>query len=388
MSVIIIAEIGTAHGGSLHKARDLINAAVDAGADYVKFQWVYADEILHPNTGFVNLPGGAVPLYKRFQELEVSPDFFAQAQEYTHSKHAGFICSPFGLKSLSELLAIQPDAVKIASPELNHYPLLHALSKSAHTGIPVILSSGVSRLSDIERALDLLDTFRHSCSQDKTNQTVNKIYPQLPALSLLHCITAYPAPESQYNVRLVRTLSNIFGIPTGISDHSMDPVLVPSLSVLCGGTIIEKHITLSRKTDGLDDPVALEPAQFEQMTKYIRHIEEQIAKYGSTCAADCCTEELNEKYGAEAVSAALGTGIKFLAPDEQQNYGRTNRSLHFTHSLSQGSVITADDIAVLRTEKILTPGISPEYLEIVTGARLAVSVNAGDGVRWEQLLHR
>ena len=194
MSVIIIAEIGTAHGGSLHKARDLINAAVDAGADYVKFQWVYADEILHPNTGFVNLPGGAVPLYKRFQELEVSPDFFAQAQEYTHSKHAGFICSPFGLKSLSELLAIQPDAVKIASPELNHYPLLHALSKSAHTGIPVILSSGVSRLSDIERALDLLDTFRHSCSQDKTNQTVNKIYPQLPALSLLHCITEYPAP--------------------------------------------------------------------------------------------------------------------------------------------------------------------------------------------------
>ncbi|MDR3311972.1 MAG: N-acetylneuraminate synthase family protein, partial [Spirochaetaceae bacterium] len=125
----VVAEIGTAHGGSLHKARELIRAAADAGADYVKFQWVYAREILHPKTGGVPLPGGTVPLYERFRRLEVPPDFFAALRDYARERGCGFICSPFGLQSLAELLAIEPDAVKIASPELNHYPLLEALSR-------------------------------------------------------------------------------------------------------------------------------------------------------------------------------------------------------------------------------------------------------------------
>ena len=115
--VHISAEIGTSHGGSLEKAFQLIDAAVSAGADSVKFQWVYAHEILHPNTGLVQLPGGAVPLYQRFQQLEVAPTFFKQVRDYAKSKGCGFICSPFGLQSLEELVAISPDAIKIASPD-------------------------------------------------------------------------------------------------------------------------------------------------------------------------------------------------------------------------------------------------------------------------------
>ncbi|MBQ1662276.1 MAG: N-acetylneuraminate synthase family protein, partial [Treponema sp.] len=100
---LVIAEIGTSHGGSLEKAYALIDEAADSGADIIKFQWVYADEILHPETGFVELPGGKIRLYDRFKELEVPKEFFASCLEYTHKKGLLFACSPFGLKSLEEL---------------------------------------------------------------------------------------------------------------------------------------------------------------------------------------------------------------------------------------------------------------------------------------------
>ena len=104
-STFIIAEIGTAHGGNFEKAVELMDAAIEAGADAVKFQWVYADEILHPNTGFVELPGGKVRLYDRFKALEVKSEFFKKCSDYARSKNVKFICSPFGLKSLEELLS-------------------------------------------------------------------------------------------------------------------------------------------------------------------------------------------------------------------------------------------------------------------------------------------
>ena len=159
----IIAEIGTSHEGSIQKAKQLVDAAVESGANTVKFQWVYADEILHPDTGFVQLPTGKIPLYQRFRELECNPDFYYEMQDYVHKKGAKFCCSPFGLKSLEQLLSINPDFVKIASPELNHFKMLEKLAdyrenqkKQSQPVIPVILSSGVSKLSDIQDAIELL----------------------------------------------------------------------------------------------------------------------------------------------------------------------------------------------------------------------------------------
>ena len=156
----IIAEIGTSHEGSIQKAKQLVDAAVESGANTVKFQWVYADEILHPNTGFVQLPTGKIPLYQRFCELECNPDFYYELQDYVHKKGAKFCCSPFGLKSLEQLLSINPDFVKIASPELNHFKMLEKLAdyrenqkKQSQPVVPVILSSGVSKLSDIQDAV-------------------------------------------------------------------------------------------------------------------------------------------------------------------------------------------------------------------------------------------
>lgn len=365
---LIIAEIGTSHEGSLEKAKQLIDTACESGADCIKFQWVYADEILHPDTGEVSLPTGKIRLYDRFKQLECSKDFYIQMLNYVHEKNCKFCCSPFGLKSLKELLDINPDYVKIASPELNHYKMLEYLRDYRSTQknkIPVILSSGVSKLSDIEKAISILGTEN---------------------VSLLHCITSYPAPEEEYNLKLITNLKNIFGIECGVSDHSLDPILVPSLSVACGGTIIEKHITLSKKTLGLDDPVALEGEQFATMVHVVHQSEVTLKHYGLEVGTKRIIDQISEQFGEEKVNRVIGDGVKKLALSEKENYGRTNRSIHYLHDLTKGSKISKDDIAILRTEKILTPGISPEFFDVIIGSTLNKDVKSGAGVSFSDIL--
>lgn len=363
---LVIAEIGTSHQGSLEKAYELIDAAYEAGADVVKFQWVYADEILHPDTGFVNLPTGNIALYQRFKQLECNIDFYKDCLAYVHKKNLLFSCSPFGIKSLNDLLSINPDIIKIASPELNHFPMLEELAsyrkKQVERGekaIAVILSSGVSKLRDIEKALEIIG---------KEN------------VSLLHCITSYPAPENEYNLSLIQNLKNIFGIECGVSDHSLNPILVPALSVASGGTIIEKHITLSKKTSGLDDPVALEKEDFALMVHIFNQSITSISHYGEKLGKNRIIEQISEQFGIEKVNEVLGDGVKKLAPSEEKNYGRTNRSLHYMKDFPQGYVIKKEDLGVLRTEKVLSVGISPEFYNLLPGKKLSKKVISGQGV--------
>lgn len=372
-TMTIIAEIGTAHSGDLSKAFELIDASKEAGADCVKFQWVYADEILHPDTGFVDLPNGRTRLYDNFKALECNQEFYAQCMEYARKKNILFACSPFGLKSLKELAELKPDAIKIASPEVNHYPMLKDCSRF-YRKIPLILSSGVSKLGDIEKAMELIDASENKRAEDM----------KMPALTLLHCLTFYPAPEDEYNVRCVKTLGQVLGIPTGISDHSMDPVLVPVLSVAMGGAMIEKHITLSRKDSGLDDPVALEPEMFKLMVHSVHQAEAVLRHSGE----NEIYRQLAYEYPMEKINSILGTGIKKLAPAESANYGRTNRSLHYMRSMKKGEKIGNGDVSVLRTEKILTPGISPEFKELITGAVLTKNVENGAGVKLEDFIEK
>lgn len=352
---LIIAEIGTAHGGSLDQAKRLIDAAADAGADCVKFQIVYADEILHPDTGFVTLPGGKIRLYDRFKELETAPSFYRECADYCKKAEILFSASPFGQKSLKELVELSPSFIKIASPELNHFPLLKAASE---TSFPLVLSSGVSRLCDIEEALD--------CTQKNSSRAI------------LHCITSYPAPETEYNLKLLQTLSRVFGIQTGVSDHSLNPVLVPVLSVAMGGCIIEKHICLAKTDGGLDDPVALPPADFILMVQKVREAEKM--------SGEECISLLKAEFGEKKIEQIIGTGIKQLAPSEKANYTRTNRSIHFMRSMKKGEIITNIDVSVLRTEKVLSPGLSPSFLTLVTGAVLAKDAQNGEGVTAEHLV--
>lgn len=350
----IIAEIGTSHGGDLHKAIELIKSAKEAGADCAKFQVVFADEIIHKNTGLVKLPTGDIPLYNVFKNLEQDITFYKRLKKETENAGLVFMASPFGTKSAELLQSIESSLFKVASPELNHFPLLKQL---VSYNKPLILSSGVSKLEDIERAISVTGTKN---------------------VTLLHCITSYPAPEEDYNLKLIPHLRSIFGVDTGISDHSLDPVLVPGLSVLLGASVVEKHITLSNNSDGLDDPVALNIENFRVMCEKIRYYEKTSYSYG--------IEELSSEYGSDRVNNILGDGIKKLAPSEKFNYGRTNRSLHAVRELAAGVIIDKSNTALLRTEKVLRPGLPPHLVDSFYGKKLKKKVPSGEGIRLEDFL--
>lgn len=350
----IIAEIGTSHQGDLIKAKELIQAALESGADCAKFQVVFADEIVHPLTGELDLPGGRTSIHQRFKALERDRHFYFELKSHAEKIGLDFLASPFGLKSARILRDIKASMIKIASPELNHFPLLDEVKSY---GKPLILSSGVSRLEDIERAVDRLSG--------------------LP-LALLHCITAYPAPPEEYNLRVIPLLAGIFGLPVGVSDHSMDPLIVPLIARWAGAALVEKHFCLSRDDPGLDDPIALNPFLFRRMVKTLHAfeaLEESSHQYF-----------IEEFFGVELVNTVLGTGHKTLAPAEQANYNRTNRSLHVWKALPPGHILRLEDIGVLRTEKVLRPGLHPQFLPLVIGKTLRRGIEAGQGLVWDDLL--
>jgi len=372
---LIIAEIGTGHRGDPVKARELIAASVEAGADCVKFQHVYADEIIHPATGLVPLPGGPTPLYDVFRSLETGPDFLAALKEGTEKAGALFLCTPFGLKSARELRALDVKAMKLASPELNHVELLDEL---ASYGLPTIVSSGVSRLADIEFALARLSARAPGNAPASGRDGAP---PARGGLALLHCVTAYPAPEADYNLRVLASLSALLGLPVGVSDHSMDPCLIPRLAVASGAVIVEKHICLSRLDDGLDDRIALQPEDFAAMCAGVRATARTLSEGGAAAAL----AELEDAFGPDRVRAALGDGVKRLAPSEEANYGRTNRSLHAKRPMRAGERFDREAVAALRTEKVLSPGLEPRYLSLVLGRAAARDIEDGEGIGWDAL---
>ncbi len=350
----IIAEIGGSHQGSLAHAKELIHAVKETGANCAKFQAIFAHEIVHPKVGIVPLPTGNISIYEIFKKLERTQDFYQELKNETEKQGLDFLCTPFGLESFALLENIGVNAYKVASPELNHLPLLQAISA---TNKNVFLSLGVSKISDIGTALEQI-----------SNPT--------DRITLLNCVTSYPAPEEDYNLNLLPHLAAIFNVKVGISDHSMDPILVPALSVFSGGSAIEKHICLSRKGDGLDDPIALEPQQFAAMVKAVRRAQEDSQEY---------LHELEKQYGKEKILSVLGDGHKHLAQSEMANYGRTNRSICALDDIEQGQMLTKDNTALLRVEKILRPGLSPVFWPVILGRKAAQNIPAGEGIRWQDI---
>ena len=349
---LVVAEAGSAHGGDLGRGLELVDAAVEAGAGAVKFQIIFADEIVHPRTGTIRLPGGEVPIYERFRELERDQEFFAGLKEATERRGALFLASVFGPRSLELLRRVGAAAVKVASPELNHLPLLDLVAES---GLPAILSTGVSTLGDIERALS-----------------------RCPGSALLHCVTAYPAPENQYNLRLIPTLRAVFGVPVGVSDHSLDPLLVPAAAAALGACLVEKHLTLRRAGGGLDDPIALEPRAFAAMVRGLRE-QEALGVEGAL-------ERLAGEFGRERVAQVLGDGVKRLAPAEAGFYATTRRSLHAVNDVEAGARLRPEDVCIVRSERNLRPGLEPEYFAAVSGCAARRRIPAGQGICWEDLL--
>ncbi len=353
----IIAEAGSAHAGDIVYARELIDAAAEAGAQFVKFQYIIADEILHKKTKPIDLFNNAVNLYERFLALEQKPEFYAELASYAASRKIRFLCTPFGLGSAQALAAIGVHAFKIASPELNHIPLLRFVNKHQ---LPVFASTGLARLGDIEEALTYLD----ACPT-----------------TLLHCVTSYPAAESDYALACIPPLRKLFSVPVGCSDHSIDPLFIPLLAQYYQATHVEKHIRLAKPSGGLDDPISITPRQLSLLCQESILFSERLKSDDGVSALNY----LEKRFTKERVRKASGDGQYHLSSQEQASYYTSRRSILAQEDIDVGQNISEKNCAILRAEQQGSPGLHPRCFELILGKPVKKYIHAGEGITWNCL---
>lgn len=311
--VYIIAEAGVNHNGSVKMALKLIDAAVNAGADAVKFQTFRADRLVAQKAPKAEYQYKATDAdetqFEMLRKLELADESYRILLDYCKEKEIEFLSTPFDCAS-AELLALHYDLnrIKISSGDLTNAPLL---LKIAQTKKPVILSTGMSTLSEIEQALGILafgylgelvpsiEAFQQSyCSMAGQIALLEKVI-------LLHCTTEYPTPHEDVNLRAMDTLQQAFGLPVGYSDHTVGTT-IPIAAAARGAVIIEKHFTLDRSLPGPDHRASLEPEELTRMVQSIREVEQAL---GSTTKKPAQSELNNRLIARKSILAARPISI-------------------------------------------------------------------------------
>lgn len=327
----VIAEAGVNHNGDPGRARDMVAAAADAGADYIKFQAFRADDVVAAGTATAAYQAantGIADQHKMLRDLELTLADFELLAAECRDRQIGFLCTAFEPQILDALIDLGMDRVKIASGELTNMPALRAAA--AH-GKPVLLSTGQATLEEVGAAVDVL---RGGGMGD---------------ITLLHCTSLYPAPVESLNLRAMLTMADRFSLPVGYSDHSVG-IHVSIAAVALGAVVIEKHFTLDRNLPGPDHAASLEPDELALMI-----------------------EKLHE------IRMALGDGEKRPSPAELEVASLVRRSWHTARALPEGAIIAVDDVTLKRPANGLPPATSP------VGARLRVPLQADEAVKAEHL---
>jgi N-acetylneuraminate synthase len=252
---IFIAEAGINHDGSLETARKMIDAAADAGADYVKFQSFKADKLVTPDaltSTYIDEGSHEGESFRNLlMRLELSEDGHRELKRYCNSKDVKFLSTAFDTESFDFLLELGIDVVKVASGDLTNVPLLRHL---ASANLPMIVSTGMASLGEIEEAVNIV-----------TREGNDKIV-------LMHCISWYPAEIKTTNLRYMETLGKAFGFPVGYSDHTLGINMSIAARAL-GAVVLEKHFTLNAKQFGPDHAASIEPDQMCALVRGIREVE-------------------------------------------------------------------------------------------------------------------
>jgi N,N'-diacetyllegionaminate synthase len=316
--VVIIAEAGVNHNGNISEAMKLVEAAAWAGADYVKFQTFKSDQLAsslaHKAPYQVKSTGNSLSQLEMLSKLELSEKAYLELKSFANLKKIGFLTSGFDLDSLDLIKNLDLDKIKIPSGEITN---LQYLRKVAEIGKPVLLSTGMSNLSEVESAIFCLE---------ETGLKRNKI-------TLLHCTTNYPAEIRDVNLLAMSTLGSSFKLQFGYSDHTLG-VEVPIAAVAMGARVIEKHLTLNKRSVGPDHMASLEPDEFRNMVGAIRNIE-----------------------------LAFGDGIKRPTKREKINLKAVRKSIVAKTSIQAGEVFSELNITVKRP----AGGISPMDWDAVVG---------------------
>jgi len=337
-SVTIIAEAGVNHNGDIDQAKRLIDVAVEAKADFVKFQTFKAEKLVSQEARKAsyqskNMGDEDDKQYNMLKALELSHEDHLTLIAYSESKGIKFFSTAFDTDGLEYLNSLDLPLFKSPSGEITNYPYL---KKIASFNKQVILSTGMANLGEIEVALDVL--MRNGLSRSQ--------------ITVLHCNTEYPTPMRDVNLKAMQTIQQAFGVSVGYSDHTLG-IEVPIAAVALGATVIEKHFTLDRNLPGPDHKASLEPQELKAMVTAIRNIEQTIASHGR----------------------------KEPSPSEIPNKAIARKSLHLSRDVSVGSTLTEDDLIPLRPGD----GISPMNWQNVIGRSAAHDLAAGHQLTWQDI---
>lgn len=332
--VFIIAEAGVNHNGSLELAMKLIDAAKASGADAVKFQTFRADRLAARSAPKAHYQERtteeAESQFAMLERLQLDADAHHRLIEHCREAGIQFLSSPFDQGSADLLASMDIPVYKVPSGEITNLPFLEHLARKNR---PMILSTGMSTLEEVEEAV-------------RTIRAAG-----VTELTLLHCVTEYPAPYAEINLRAMQTLKSAFNLPVGYSDHTPG-IEIAIAAVAMGAVVIEKHFTLDRSLPGPDHAASLEPAELKQMVAAIRHVE-----------------------------SALGSGVKAPAPCELPNMPIARKSIVAARSLPAGHRLESVDLDIKRPGSGLAPKLLPELI----GRTLRSGIQKDEIIGWDHL---
>lgn len=325
----IIAEVGVNHDGKLDKALELVDVAAACGADAVKFQTFTPDALVSrnaPTASYQEQQTKTTDQYTLLRNLTLPNDAWPKLKQAAEKQGLTFLSTPFDYASAVLLADLGVDALKISSGELTNTPLLEKVSS---LDLPLLVSTGMGDMHEVSNAVQATK--------------------QAPSVSLFHCVSAYPAPLDQCNLRAIPRMQQEFGVPVGWSDHTVgsDSAVV---AVALGAELLEKHITLNCQDPGPDHAASAEPKAF--------------AAYVSS---------------ARNSAAVLGDGVKKRMPVEEDAAQVVRRSWHLVEAKSRGDLLKPSDVRLLRPATGMQPGNCP------VGRTLAVDVPAGSALHEEDL---
>lgn len=332
--VFVIAEAGVNHNGDLAMAFEMIEAAVNVGVDAIKFQTFRAEKLV---SGFADMAsyqkenvGSDISQLDMIRKLELSFEAFLEIKAYCDRRGIVFLSTPFDEESADFLNEIVP-VFKIGSGEITNIPFLkHIAGKKK----PIILSTGMSNLSEIETALSAMNCMGAS------------------DIALLHCTTNYPCPFDEVNLKAMLTISEAFKLPVGYSDHTLG-IEIPIAAVAMGAKIIEKHFTLDRQLPGPDHKASLEPEELALMVNGIRNVE-----------------------------AALGDGIKRPNTSECETMVAARKSLVASRDIERNQLLRSEDVCIKRPGD----GLQPSLKDVIVGKKLRRSVRKDELFTWEHFM--
>ena len=335
MSVFIIAEAGVNHNGNINLAYKMVDEAKKAGVDCIKFQTFKTEKIITKNTKKAEYQEknteNKETQYEMIKKLELTYDEFRKLKKYCKEKEIIFLSTPDEEESLNSLMdELNMEMVKIGSGEITNYIYLE---KIAQKNKPIILSTGMSTLGEVEKALEIIRKYN--------NQKI----------TLLHCTTNYPCPIEEVNLNAMLTLKEAFKLDIGYSDHTLG-IEISIAATALGATVIEKHFTLDKNLDGPDHKASLDPLELTKMVEAIRNIEK-----------------------------ALGNGIKQPNASENKIKEVVRRKIIVFKNLKKGHILKEEDLIFKRSNN----GIEAEFYKIIIGKKIKRDLKEETIISWDDL---